>query len=175
MCPISEIRPGAMIGFAVVALRFTKPIRLDKDSHNLFPSSIVPPFSLNRVRSVATTIPFAIAIMFQLITAPDCRMLTIILITFSSISSGRSFGRPLFCLGIAMKSALGLSACCRFSDFTKPRTVDSEISYFFLPSDVVHEQLHILRPHNGTRHRAFSYEGLKPFKNYFCLLILKYS
>ena len=132
MCPISDIRPGAMVGLAVVTLRLTKLIRFVTDSHYLFTSSIVPPFYFKSVLSLAITISFAIAIiMLQLITAPDSRILLIILITFSSISSGKSFDWPLFFRGRAMKSTSGLSACYCFNDFTNSETVDSETPYFF--------------------------------------------
>ena len=62
VCLISDIRPGAIIDLAVVALRLAKPIQFVIDSPHLFPSSIVPLFSFNIILSLALTIPFAIAI-----------------------------------------------------------------------------------------------------------------
>ena len=133
MCPISDTRPWAITGLAVVALRLAKPIRFVMDSHHLFPSLTVPSFHfLLKLSHHWLNNPLCDYNMLQLITAPNSRILLIILITFLSISSGSSFNRPLGFWGRAMKSTSGLSVCCRFNDFTNPQIVDySETPYFF--------------------------------------------
>ena len=96
---------------------------------------------------MAVTIPFPIAII---ITAPNSHILLILLIGFSSISSGKSFDWLLFFWGRAMKSSSRLWTGCRFNNFTNPQTADSET-----PLDVFHERLHALLLHTKTRHCTF--------------------